>query len=150
MDLLENSAVTDLSTWRSASRSPSRHISLCIWDTRHLTVTLTLSNTPDLRPSRTDISTLHKQFLQSRQKIRHSCDSTILQQCVKLLHALIHSHVQSWFILYWRAQFKNSDKPTGLIFVDTLYEVLILWQWWKPYNEITKTNSVKYKYFNMN
>jgi len=30
------------------------------------------------------------------------------------------------------AQFKNSDMPPGLIFADTLYEVLILWQWWKP------------------
>jgi hypothetical protein len=26
------------------------------------------------------------------------------------------------------AQLKNSDMPTGLKFVDTFYEVLILWQ----------------------
>jgi hypothetical protein len=107
MDLLEKSAVTDLSTWQSASRSPSQHISLCIWDTRHLIVTLTLSNTPNLHPSRTDISTLHKQFLQSREEIHHSCVSTILQQCIKLLHALIHSYAQSWFVLYWRSIIKK-------------------------------------------
>ena len=44
-------------------------------------VTLTLSNIPNLCPSQTDISTLHKQFLQSRRKIPHSPNGTILQQC---------------------------------------------------------------------
>jgi hypothetical protein len=37
---------------------------LGMWDTRHFTLTLTLPDTPNLCPSRTDISTLHKQFLQ--------------------------------------------------------------------------------------
>ena len=47
--------------------------------TRQLTVTPTQSNARNLCPSRTDISTLHKQFLHSRRKIHHSRDGTILQ-----------------------------------------------------------------------
>ena len=50
----------------------------CIWDTRRFDLTLTLPDTPNFCPPRTDISTLHKQFLQSRRKIHHSRDGTIL------------------------------------------------------------------------
>jgi hypothetical protein len=50
-----------------------------IWDTMHLALTLPLPDTPNLCPSRTDISTLHNHFLQSRRKIHHFRDVTILQ-----------------------------------------------------------------------
>jgi len=53
------------------------------------------------------------------------------------MHSYIHRH--NHLSSTEEAQLKNYDMPAGLIFVDTLYEVIILWQWWNNKNKLSET-----------
>ena len=67
------------------------------------------------------------------------------------MHSYIHMHNHD--LSSTEEQFQNYDMPKSSVFVDTVYEVLTLWQWWRLKHETTTTtttNSVKYKYFNVN